>query len=321
MQDLKTLQTKIEAFHKKIEIAKSVLGTVIVSQKQVIEALFQALFTGGHLLIEGMPGLGKTLICKTFADVTNLNFKRIQFTPDLLPADLIGTTVFNPKEVSFSINKGPVFTNLLLADEINRAPAKVQSALLEVMQEKQVTISGETLKTDTPYMVLATQNPIESEGVYPLPEAQLDRFMMKILIDYPNHDEEIAILKRMITQEPPKISYPSLSKEEIEEGKQLVADVFVDDSILDYIVKIANNTRKKNPLLLSGVSPRASLTLKLAAKSKAFLNGRAFVTPNDVKSQVIDVFRHRVRISFEAEAEGLTSDEILKDILNKIPVP
>ncbi len=321
MQDLKNLQTQIDAANKKIELAKTVLGTVVVGQKQVIEALFIALLSGGHLLMEGLPGLAKTLICKTFAKVTSLQFKRIQFTPDLLPADLIGTSVFNPKEVTFTINKGPVFTNLLLADEINRAPAKVQSALLEVMQEKQVTISGETLKTDTPYLVLATQNPIESEGVYPLPEAELDRFMMKIFVNYPTQDEEITILKRMATQTPPEIDTPCLTKEEIQEAKNLVDQVFVDDTILDYIVKISTATRVKNPLILSGVSPRASLVLKLAGKAKAFLNGRPFVTANDIKMQVADVFRHRIRRSFEAEAEGISTDQILTDILNTIPVP
>ena len=312
----------------KLNRAKEEVSKVIVGQKELIDRLFIALIAEGHVLIEGLPGLAKTLAVNTFAKVISCEFKRIQFTPDLLPADLIGTSIYNPKEGTFSIKKGPVFTNILLADEINRSPAKVQSALLEVMQEKQVTILGETFKVDPPFMVLATQNPIEQEGTYPLPEAQTDRFMMKVTVDYPTAEEEKEILDRMgKLSNLPKVTNV-LSKDEVLQSRQFVDAIYIDDKVTDYILNIVVATREPakfkidiEGLIQYGASPRATISLKLASKALALLSGRGYVTPNDVKNVAYDVLRHRIRRTYEAEAEDITPDIIIKRILDTLYVP
>lgn len=328
MQDLAILTKTIKDNHHKFLAAKNEMAKVIVGQTDMIDRLMLALLADGHLLIEGLPGLAKTLAVTTLAKVIQCDYKRIQFTPDLLPADLIGTSIYNPKEGSFSINKGPIFTNILLADEINRAPAKVQSALLEVMQERQVTIGGHTFATGSPYLVLATQNPIEHEGTYPLPEAQTDRFMMKVKLDYPSMEEEKEIMNRMAnTLSRPTVD-PVLSKEDIFTCRAIVNDIYVDDKVSDYILQIIFATRNPRDfgvdienLLLFGASPRASISLKMVAKAHAFLAGRAFVTPNDIKEIGHDVLRHRLRRTYEAEAQDISSDEIINRIFSAIPVP
>lgn len=326
--NMEALGEAVKNENKKFLAARQEVGKVIVGQQQMIDRLFIGLLADGHLLLEGLPGLAKTLAVNTLAKVIQCDFKRIQFTPDLLPADLIGTSVYNPKEGTFTIKKGPIFTNILLADEINRAPAKVQSALLEVMQERQVTISGETFKTGKPYLVLATQNPIEHEGTYALPEAQTDRFMLKIRVEYPSMEEEKEVMRRMATLEPLPEVKPVLTAEEILSARQIVNQVYIDDKIVDYILNIIFATRNPKQfnvdiegLLLYGASPRASMALKMASKAHAFLNGRAYVTPHDVKSMAYDVLRHRLRRSYEAEAEDVTADAIIDRILTTILVP
>lgn len=301
---------------------------VIVGQERMIDRLMVALLADGHVILEGLPGLAKTMAVNTLARVIRCDFKRIQFTPDLLPADLIGTSVYNPKEGTFSINKGPIFTNILLADEINRAPAKVQSALLEVMQERQVTISGETFKAGSPYLVLATQNPIEQEGTYPLPEAQTDRFMMKIRIGYPSLDEEREIMRRMATLGPTPQAAPALDSAAILSARQVVDSIHIDEKIIDYILSLVFATRSPKEygidiegLLMFGASPRASMALKLAGKAHAFLNDRGYVTPHDIKEVAHEVLRHRLRRSYEAEAEEVSPDTIITRILDTVPVP
>jgi MoxR-like ATPase len=326
--DLEELAAKVKVANEKFNAAKSEIGKVIVGQKDLIEKLLVALLADGHVLLEGLPGLAKTLAVTTLAKVIQCENKRIQFTPDLLPADLIGTSLYNLKEATFSINKGPIFTNILLADEINRAPAKVQSALLEVMQEKQVTISGQTFVTGIPFMVLATQNPVEQEGTYPLPEAQTDRFMLKLQIDYPSMEEEKEVMNRMATLGKKPEARPVLSALEVLEARILVNQIYMDEKIINYILKIIFATRKPadfgakiEGLLMFGASPRASIALKMAAKAHAFLAGRAFVTPYDIQSVVHDVLRHRLRRSYEAEAEGISPDEIINRVLTAIPAP
>lgn len=322
------LKSQIQISSAKFTAAKEEMGKVIVGQAEMIDSLLIALLADGHVLLEGLPGLAKTLAVNTLAKVVQCEFKRIQFTPDLLPADLIGTSIYNPKEGTFSINKGPIFTQILLADEINRAPAKVQSALLEVMQERQVTIAGTTFATGKPYLVLATQNPIEHEGTYLLPEAQTDRFMMKVKVDYPTQKEEKEILQRMGTLSAPVIPKAVLSAQDILDTRQIVNAIYVDPKVVDYLLAIIFATRTpeafqvdiKN-LLLFGASPRASIALKLAAKAHAFLDGRAFVTPYDIKAVGFDVLRHRLRRTYEAEAEGISVDEIITRIFETIPVP
>ncbi len=317
-----------KSIQDKIDQIRNEIGKAIIGQHQLIDRLLIGLLADGHLLLEGVPGIAKTLAANSLARTINCEFKRIQFTPDLLPADLIGTQIYNPKDGSFSIQKGPIFTNILLADEINRAPSKVQSALLEVMQEKQVTIGRETLKAPFPFLVLATQNPIEQEGTYPLSEAQTDRFMMKIKIDYPNINEEKEIVKRIgnLTIQPD--IKPVLNVDDIVQLRKIVDDVYIDDKIIDYILKIVTSTR--NPkvynvpiegLLDYGASPRASIALKNGAKALAVLEGRNFVSPQDIKQICPDVLRHRLRLSYEAEAENKTTDDIIQTILNHIPVP
>jgi MoxR-like ATPase len=326
--DLRSFPTIIKEAQNKIDLIKKEIGKVIVGQTQLVDRLLIGLLADGHLLLEGVPGVAKTLAANTLARIINCEFKRIQFTPDLLPADLIGTPIYNPKEGTFLIKKGPIFTHILLADEINRAPSKVQSALLEVMQEKQITIGGETFKALQPFLVLATQNPIEQEGTYPLSEAQTDRFMMKIKINYPSREEEKEILNRMGTLGPLPQVQPILSVEEIFYFRQLVNDIYIDDKIIDYLLSIVEATRHpKNfqidieGLLEYGASPRASIALKNAAKARALLAGRYFVNPQDIKSICPDVLRHRLKLSYEAEAENLTTDDIINRILESLPVP
>lgn len=326
--NLKELSGRIEKELETIHAIKNEMGKMIVGQKDMVDSILIALLSGGHLLLEGLPGLAKTLTVTTLAKIIHADFKRIQFTPDLLPADLIGTSIYNQKEAIFTISKGPIFTNILLADEINRAPAKVQSALLEVMQEKQVTIGKETFKTGNPFLVLATQNPIEQEGTYPLPEAQTDRFMLKIKVDYPSYEDEKIIMEKMGTMgDLPEIRQ-LITGDDILKMRKLVNEVYVDDKIVDYILSIVFATRFPRQykvdiegLLMFGASPRASIAFKNAAKAHAFLNGRAYVTPNDVKKLAHDILRHRLRRSYEAEAEDVSADLIIDRILDTLIVP
>jgi len=302
---------------------------VIVGQRYLIERLLIGLFANGHILVEGVPGLAKTLSIKTLSQAINAKFQRLQFTPDLLPADLIGTLIFNPKDGAFTTKKGPIFANLILADEINRAPAKVQSALLEAMQERQVTISETTHKLDDPFLVMATQNPIEQEGTYPLPEAQIDRFLFKIVITYPSREEEHRILKRMATTQAPAGVQPVTQPQDITRVRRIVDEVYMDEKIEHYILDIVFATRhpinhrleELVPFIQYGASPRATLALTVAARAHAFLRGRGYVTPQDVKSVAPDVLRHRVIVSYEAEAEGKTSDDVIRRVFEEIEVP
>lgn len=326
--DVDAITEAVKQGNGKLIDAKAAIAKIIVGQEQLVERLLIGLLTDGHLLLEGVPGLAKTLAMNTLAHVTRCDFKRIQFTPDLLPADLIGTAVYNPKEGSFSVKKGPIFTNIVLADEINRAPAKVQAALLEVMQERQVTIAGETFKTGTPYLVVATQNPIEQEGTYRLPEAQTDRFIMKVKLTYPTLDEEREIVKRWgAIGKTPEIA-PVISAEEILSARDIVNRIYVDPKLMDYILSIVFATRypKKygipaDKLIEWGASPRASIALKICAQAQAFLLGRGYVTPQDVKDIAHDVLRHRILLSYEAEAQELSSDDLVTRILTTLPVP
>ena len=304
------------------------MGRVIVGQKHLIDSLLIALLTNGHVLLEGVPGLAKTLSLKTLAGCVGLGFQRLQFTPDMLPADIVGTMIYNPQDGGFRTKHGPIFSNLILADEINRAPAKVQSALLEAMQERQVTIGSETYKLPNPFLVLATQNPLEHEGTYPLPEAQVDRFMMKVVIGYPNRSEEHAILNAMATSEPSFEVNPVVTAEEILNARHVVNTIYVDDKVKEYIVDIVLATRDPkaakldlNGYIQTGASPRATINLTLASRAAAFLDGRGYVTPQDVKKIALDVLRHRVTVSYEAEAENITSEDIVHKILNTLAVP
>lgn len=312
-----------------IETLKMEIGKVIVGQKYLIERLLVGLLANGHILIEGVPGLAKTLSVKVLAQAISTKFQRIQFTPDLLPADLIGTLIYNPKDGSFTTKKGPIFANIILADEINRAPAKVQSALLEAMQERQVTIGDSTFKLEEPFLVLATQNPIEQEGTYPLPEAQIDRFMLKLNITYPRKDEEYKIIKMMSFTDK-KIEVDSIvNPEDIIKARSVVDEIYMDEKIEKYILDIvfatrspeAYNLRELKPLIQYGASPRASIYLVLASKAYAFIQGRGYVTPQDIKSIGPDILRHRIIVSYEAEAEEKTSDDIIKRIFEEIEVP
>ena len=304
------------------------VGRVVVGQKYLVDGLLVGLLTNGHVLLEGVPGLAKTLAVKTLAAVIRTGFRRIQFTPDLLPADLIGTLVYNPREGVFTTKQGPIFSNLILADEINRAPAKVQSALLEAMQERQVTIGDQTFKLPDPFLVLATQNPLEQEGTYTLPEAQLDRFMLKLNITYPSKIEERQILDLMGTSAPKLNVNAVVDPDQIIRARELVNSIYMDDRVKDYIVDIVFATREPAAYKLQlaglirwGASPRATIALTLAAKARAFLSGRGYVTPQDVKSIGLDVLRHRVAITYEAEAENLTSEKIVEKVFATLPVP
>jgi len=304
------------------------INKVVVGQKYLVERLVIGLLANGHVLLEGVPGLAKTLSVKTLAAAINVRFSRLQFTPDMLPADVIGTQIFNPQSGAFTTRKGPVFSNLVLADEINRAPAKVQSALLEAMQEKQVTIGDNTFKLEEPFLVLATQNPIEQEGTYPLPEAQVDRFMLKLKIGYPTRDEERLILDLMArTSNLPKAG-AVVEAAQILKAREVINEIYVDDKVKDYIVDLVCATRQPDKYKLQlagmiqlGASPRATISLTLAAKAFAFLHGRGYVTPQDVKSIGMDVLRHRVAITYEAEAEEKTSETIIQKIFDELPVP
>ncbi len=311
-----------------IAALRAEMEKVIVGQKYLIDRLIVGLLGNGHVLLEGVPGLAKTLSVKTLAAALSTSFQRIQFTPDLLPADLIGTLVYNPKEGSFTTKKGPVFSNIILADEINRAPAKVQSALLEAMQERQVTIGQETFRLPEPFLVLATENPIEQEGTYPLPEAQVDRFMLKLKITYPKLEEERRILDAMSVTDKKFSVTPVVKTDAILRARKVVDEVYVDDKIKDYVLSIVFASREPETYKLQiknyiryGASPRATIYLTIAAKAHAFLQGRGYVTPQDVKSIAPDVLRHRLLISYEAEAEELTSDDIIARMLNELPVP
>ncbi|MGI9078443.1 MAG: AAA family ATPase [Gemmatimonadaceae bacterium] len=304
------------------------VGRRVVGQDYMVERLMIGLLTGGHVLLEGVPGLAKTLTVKTLAETISTTFQRIQFTPDLLPADVLGTMIFDQSTGEFRAKKGPIFANIILADEINRAPAKVQSALLEAMQEKQVTIGGTTYKLDEPFLVLATQNPIEQEGTYQLPEAQVDRFMLKLRVGYPTREEEKEIMRRMAGGEPITVSHAA-TPEQILEARRRIAALYLDDRVMDYIVDIVHATRAPGeaglpdlaPLIEYGASPRATIFLAQGARAHAFLRGRNFVTPDDVKAVAPDILRHRVLTTYEAEAEEVTSDQIVQRVLGKIETP
>ena len=327
VMELRELSEQIEKESVSVRHIMTELERIIVGQKTLLERLIAGILCDGHILLEGLPGLAKTTAVKSLASIINLSFQRIQFTPDLLPADIIGTQIYRPDTSNFEVKKGPIFKNIILADEINRAPAKVQSALLEAMQERQITIGVETFNLPDPFIVLATQNPIEQEGTYPLPEAQVDRFMLKVKIDYPNETDEKEIMRRVyrgmenIIVDPVDLSI-------VISAKKLVANIHIEDKIIDYIVRLVNATRKPSKFGLElenmisyGASPRASIYLGLAAKAHAFLAGRAYVTPQDVKHMSYDVLRHRIMLSYEAEAEGMVADDIIVQILDRIEVP
>jgi MoxR-like ATPase len=325
---IREIQAAVAEHSTWVQPLRDELARVIVGQKHLLEGLLVALLTNGHVLLEGVPGLAKTLSLKTLAAAVNVNFKRLQFTPDMLPADIVGTTIYSPQDGMFRVKHGPIFSNLILADEINRAPAKVQSALLEGMQERQVTIGDETFALPEIFLVLATQNPLEHEGTYPLPEAQLDRFMMKVIIDYPNETEERAILEAMATTEPALGVNAVVTEEQLLEARRVVNSVYIDEKIKDYIVSLVLATRNPQAYNLQlnghieyGASPRATINLTMAARASAFLAGRAYVTPQDVKQLAPDILRHRIGVSYEAEAENITSEDVIQKILATLPVP
>ena len=322
-------QEKIKNEASWVSLLKQEIGQVIVGQKYLIDRLVIGLLANGHVLLEGVPGLAKTLAVKTLSDCMQGDFKRIQFTPDLLPADVVGTLIYSPNQGEFTTKKGPIFTNLLLADEINRAPAKVQSALLEGMQERQVTIGDETFPLPSPFLVLATENPIDQEGTYPLPEAQMDRFMLKLVVDYPDRSEELKILDANANVSVQHKVNPVVDAETIFRSRKLVDQIYLDEKLKGYLVDLVLATRKPSehglsdlePFIRFGASPRATISLALAAKAIAFTQGRSFVTPQDLKDIAPDVLRHRVIVSYEAEAENVNSDEIIQRILDTVPVP
>jgi MoxR-like ATPase len=325
---LEELNEQVRATSAWVEKLRAEIGRVIVGQEHLVDRLLVGLLANGHVLIEGVPGLAKTLSVRVLAAAIQASFHRIQFTPDLLPADIIGTLIYNPQDGKYHATRGPVFANLVLADEINRAPAKVQSALLEAMQERQVTLGGETMPLPQPFLVLGTENPIEQEGTYPLPEAQVDRFMFKVLVDYPSVQEERRILDTMAFTAPELKVDPVIPLEEILRTRRLVDGVHVDDKVRDYVVQVVFATRRPGQyqldlkhLIQFGASPRATINLTLAAKAWALLQGRAYVTPEDIKSIGPDVMRHRIILTYEAEAEGVTTDDLIKKIFNTIPVP
>ena len=326
--DIRELQTRIERESSFVDTLTMGMNQVIVGQKHLVESLLIGLLSDGHILLEGVPGLAKTLAIKTLADLIKANFSRIQFTPDLLPADVLGTQIYSQKNEEFKIKRGPIFANFVLADEINRAPAKVQSALLEAMQERQITIGEQTFKLDDPFLVLATQNPIEQEGTYPLPEAQTDRFMLKVVIGYPKKEEEQQIIRQNISGECKQV-LPILSTEEIRKAREVVRQVYIDEKIEKYIVDIVFATRqpeqygleKLKSMINFGGSPRASINLALAARAYAFIHRRGYVIPEDVRAVCYDVLRHRIGLTYEAEANNLTSEDIITEVLNAVQVP
>ena len=326
--DITALNEKIKQESAFIDILMNEISKVIVGQKAMVERLIIGLLSNGHILLEGVPGLAKTLAIKTLASAMKAKFRRIQFTPDLLPADLIGTQIYNQRDSNFYISKGHIFANFILADEINRAPAKVQSALLEAMQERQITIGEETFKLEDPFLVLATQNPIEQEGTYPLPEAQVDRFMLKVKIDYPSKDEELKIMRQNVG-EPENSVQQVITPKDILNARNLVQEVYIDEKIEKYILDIVFATRspkdygleKLVDLISYGGSPRASINLAIGAKAMAFIRRRGYVIPEDVRAICLDILRHRIAVSYEAEAEEITSENVIQEILNKIEVP
>ena len=326
--DIASLNERINRESAFVDVLNMELGKAIVGQKYMVERLLLALLSNGHILLEGVPGLAKTLAIKSLASAIHAKFSRIQFTPDLLPADLTGTMIYNQRENNFVVKKGPVFANLILADEINRAPAKVQSALLEAMQEKQVTIGDETFKLEEPFLVLATQNPIEQEGTYPLPEAQVDRFMLKVVVTYPKKEEERLIIRQNLEFANRPINQV-VKQEDILNARKTVRDVYMDEKIERYILDIVFATRnpseykldKIKPFINYGASPRASINLALASKAYAFIKRRGYVIPEDIRAICFDVMRHRIGLTYEAEAENITSEEIISEILNAVEVP
>ncbi|MFA6924084.1 MAG: MoxR family ATPase [Bacteroidales bacterium] len=326
--DIKELNERIQRESSFIDILTMEINKVIIGQKQMLERLLIGLLSNGHILLEGVPGLAKTLAIKSLAECINAKFSRIQFTPDLLPADLVGTMIFSPKKEEFFVKKGPLFSNFILADEINRAPAKVQSALLEAMQERQITIGENTYKLEEPFLVLATQNPIEQEGTYPLPEAQVDRFMLKIVITYPSKEEEKLIIRENIAEKFPTVN-KVLSPEDIIKARNIVREVYMDEKIETYITDIVFATRfpenyklqNLKELISYGASPRASIYLALASKAYAFIKRRGYVIPEDVRAVCHDVLRHRIGLTYEAEAENVNSEDIINQVLNTVEVP
>ena len=322
--DIRELNERIESKSSFVNMITMGMDKVIVGQKHLVESLLIGLLSDGHILLEGVPGLAKTLAIKTLSSLIDAKYSRIQFTPDLLPADVIGTMIYSQKSEEFQVKQGPIFANFVLADEINRAPAKVQSALLEAMQERQVTISEHTYKLPKPFLVMATQNPIEQEGTYPLPEAQVDRFMLKVIINYPKKEEEKLIIRQNISGERPEIK-PILTKEEILDARNVVREVYLDEKIVDIVFATRFPAEAGLPNLASmisfGASPRASINLALAARAYAFIKRRGYVIPEDIRAVCHDVMRHRIGLSYEAEANNLTSEEVISEILNKVEVP
>jgi MoxR-like ATPase len=326
--DIKAINEKIQRESAFVDLLTMEVGKVIVGQKNMMERLLIGLLSNGHILLEGVPGLAKTMAVKTLAGAIQAKFQRIQFTPDLLPADLVGTLIYNQKDSKFQTKKGPIFANFILADEINRSPAKVQSALLEAMQERQVTIGEETFKLEEPFLVLATQNPIEQEGTYPLPEAQVDRFMLKVKIDYPTKEEELQIMRQNVNGTEIQIK-PVVSTKDIIRARGVMGEIYMDEKIERYILEIVFATRNPKEygipgiaqLISYGASPRATINLALGAKAYAFIKRRGYVIPEDVRAVSLDVLRHRVAVTYEAEAEEVTSENIVQEILNKIEVP
>ena len=326
--DIRELQERVERESSFVDALTLGMNQVIVGQKHLVESLLIGLLSDGHILLEGVPGLAKTLAIKTLSDLIKADFSRIQFTPDLLPADVLGTQIYSIKDEAFRIKKGPIFANFVLADEINRAPAKVQSALLEAMQERQVTIGDQTFKLDDPFLVLATQNPIEQEGTYPLPEAQTDRFMLKVVIGYPKKEEEQAIIRQNIASEK-KTVLPILSTADIIKARKIVEEVYLDEKIEKYIVDIVFATRQPEEyglkdmkqMIAFGGSPRASISLARAARAYAFIHRRGYVTPEDVRAVCYDALRHRIGLTYEAEANNITTEDIITEVLNAVQVP
>ena len=326
--DVKEIGERVKEQSSFVSRLHEAIGQVIVGQRYMVDRLLVGLLSRGHVLLEGVPGLAKTLTVRTLASAISTKFRRIQFTPDLLPADVVGTLIYNPRSGDFSVKKGPIFANIILADEINRAPAKVQSALLEAMQERQVSIGDETFALEEPFLVLATQNPIEQEGTYPLPEAQVDRFMLKLNVSYPTKQEEREIMDRMATTRSIDDIEAVIEPEDIVKAREVVDSIYIDDKIKDYIVDLVFATREPKEFGLDiedfieyGASPRATISLAIASKAHAFLEGRGYVTPQDVKSIGLDVLRHRVIITYEAEAEELASDDIVQKVLDHVEVP
>lgn len=327
--DIQLLNEKVEEASKITDLIKHEIGKTIVGQQHMVDKLLIGLLANGHVLLEGLPGLAKTLAINSLSKSIKGSFSRIQFTPDLLPADVVGTMIYNPKDEDFKVKKGPIFANFVLADEINRAPAKVQSALLEAMQERQVTIGSSTFKTPSPFLVLATQNPVEQEGTYPLPEAQVDRFLLKVVIGYPTKEEEQEILRASLRPEGMHATQAVVKPKELLEARELVKQIYMDEKVEKYIVDLVFATRSPEnvglghltELISFGGSPRATIGLGIAAKAHAFLNHRGYVTPEDVRAVAMDVLRHRVGLTFEAEAENITQEQIVTEIMDMVVVP